>query len=202
MAIKNIIFDLGGVILDIDYQKTIDAFKAIGFEDFDQHYTQAQQSGVFDALETGKMTQEAFVVSLQTFLPSTVADHEIISAWNALLLPWDETRLTFVKHLKSNYNLFLFSNTNAIHKAHFDRTLTEQTSLKSLDDLFLKAYYSHSFGHRKPHPESFQLILNENNLKPEETLFIDDSVQHIEGARQVGLTAIHLVNQSILDLNL
>jgi len=202
MAIKNIIFDLGGVILDIDYQRTIQAFKKLGFEDFDKHYTQAQQSGVFDALETGKITQETFVESLKAHLPDSVQNQEIIAAWNALLLPWNQERIAFMESLKSKYNLYLFSNTNAIHKAYFDKTLTEQTNLKSLDDLFLKAYYSHSFGHRKPHPESFELILKENNLAPEETLFIDDSAQHVEGARKAGLHAIHLVDQSIFDLNL
>lgn len=202
MTIKNIIFDLGGVILDIDYKKTIDAFKALGFEQFDIHYTQAQQSGLFDAFETGKMTPQAFIESLKFYLPASVQDHEIIAAWNALLLPWDKNKIAFLDGLKSRYNLYLFSNTNAIHKACFDKSLSEKMGHQSLDNFFLKTYYSHSFGYRKPHPESFKLILNENNLTPEETLFIDDSVQHVEGARHAGLIAIHLDKQTIFDLNL
>lgn len=200
MAIKNIIFDLGGVILDIDYQKTVDAFRALGFEDFDKHYTQAQQSGVFDAFETGQMTSEDFVHSMRQYLPESIDNQQIIDAWNALLLSWKKERISFIQELKSRYNLFLFSNTNAIHKTCFESTYQQQIQAPHFDDLFIKAYYSHEFGKRKPHPESFLALLAENNLNPNETLFIDDSIQHVEGARQAGLDAIHLVGKEIWEM--
>ncbi len=190
------------MILDIDYQKTVDAFIALGFEDFDQHYTQAKQSGIFDALEIGQMNEDEFVAAMKKYLPETVSDQQIIDAWNALLLPWKKDRIDFILELQSRYNLYLFSNTNAIHKAHFDRTFQEKIGKYSLDDLFIKAYYSHIFGKRKPHPESFEALLKENNLNPEETLFVDDSIQHVEGARKAGIHAIHLVGTDIRDLKL
>ena len=199
---KNIIFDLGGVILDIDYQKTIDAFHALGFVDFHNHYTQAQQNGLFDALEVGEIQPDEFIGSLKNYLPVNTTNQQIIDAWNALLLNWNKERIVFLQGLKDRYALFLFSNTNAIHKAHFDQTFQKQIGLNSLDHLFKKAYYSHNFGMRKPHQASFLKLINENQLNPEETLFIDDSVQHIEGAKSIGLQTLHLTQGSILDLNL
>ena len=172
----------------------------MGFVDFDKHYAQAQQSGLFDDFETGKTSPDEFIKALRKYLPDTVEDYEIVAAWNALLLPWHKERIELLTNLKSKYKMFLFSNTNAIHKAHFDQTLTEQTGLQTLDTLFEKAYYSHLFGKRKPHPESFEALLRENDLKAEQTLFIDDSIQHIEGARKAGLEVIHLTNETIFDL--
>lgn len=202
MCVKNIIFDLGGVILDIDYQKTVDAFVALGFKDFDKHYTQAQQSGLFDAFEIGSMKPDEFIRSIKSFLPDDVSDEDVVHAWNALLLDWKPERIAFLEELASRYNLFLFSNTNAIHKAFFDRTFVEQLGKKSLDSYFVKAYYSHVFGRRKPHPESFSALLDENCLIPSETLFIDDSIQHVHGAKEAGIHAVHLTGKTILDLDL
>lgn len=202
MAIKNIIFDLGGVILDINYQNTIDAFQRLGFRDFDKHYTQAKQDGVFDAFEEGKISSKDFIDSLKPHLPESAKNEDIIAAWNAMLLNWSVDKIDFIKSLQNKYRIFLFSNTNEIHKTYFEKTLQQQIRLISLDELFIKAYYSHEFGHRKPHPESFKLLLDENQLNAKETLFIDDSIQHVEGAKTTGLQTIHLVNQSVLELGL
>jgi glucose-1-phosphatase len=202
MAIKNIIFDLGGVILDINYQNTIDAFQRLGFRDFDKHYTQAKQDGVFDAFEEGKISSKDFIDSLKPHLPESAKNEDIIAAWNAMLLNWSVDKIDFIKSLQDKYQIFLFSNTNEIHKTYFEKTLQQQIRLISLDELFIKTYYSHEFGHRKPHPESFKLLLDENQLNAKETLFIDDSIQHMEGAKTTGLQTIHLVNQSVLELGL
>lgn len=202
MEIKNIIFDLGGVILDIDYQKTITAFQNLGFADFDTHYTQAKQSGVFDDLEVGAISGEEFINSLRSFVSDDVSNQQLVDAWNALLLPWNKSRVEFLSGLRNKYNLFLFSNTNVIHKEHFFNTFQETFGHMDFDGYFTKAYYSHEFGRRKPHKESFLAILEENNLKAEKTLFIDDSIQHIEGAKEAGLQTIHLTNRTILDLGL
>jgi putative hydrolase of the HAD superfamily len=202
MSFKNIIFDLGGVLLDIDYQKTLDAFEALGFKDFDKHYSQAKQSGLFDDFEIGAIAPHEFIGTIKSYLPDSVSDEDVAHAWNALLLDWRPERISFLEDLASRYNLFLFSNTNAIHKAFFDRTFVEQVGKNSLDSYFVKAYYSHIFGRRKPHPESFIAILNENNLIPSETLFIDDSLQHVHGAREAGIHAEHLTGKSIFDLDL
>jgi HAD superfamily hydrolase (TIGR01549 family) len=202
MATKNIIFDLGGVILDIDYQKTIDAFRKLGFPDFDKHYTQAKQKGLFDEFEEGRISPEAFITHLKQLFPKEVSSEQIIAAWNAMLLDWKQDKIVFLEAIQSKYKLFLFSNTNALHKAQFEKTLQEQLGLATIDPLFIKAYYSHEFGKRKPNPESFQAILDENQLLAQETLFIDDSIQHVVGAKQIGVQGLHLVDKTILDLGL
>jgi putative hydrolase of the HAD superfamily len=202
MSIKNIIFDLGGVLLDIDYQKTIDAFQRLGFTDFDAHYTQAKQDGVFDAFEEGKIDPDSFINSLKKQLPEHVTNKQITSAWNAMLLDWKQNKIDFLISIQKKYRLFLFSNTNHIHKVYFEATLSQQLGMNRLDDLFEKAYYSHEFGHRKPHPQSFQILLDENQLNAKETLFIDDSIQHVEGAKKTGMQGIHLINKTVLELGL
>ena len=202
MQYKNIIFDLGGVILDIDYQKTVDAFRALGFEDFDLHYTQAQQSGVFDSFEIGAIQPSEFMNSLKNHLPKNVTEQQIIDAWNALLLDWNPQRIEFIKSLKGSYRLFLFSNTNVIHKVHFEFTYRKQIGKPAFNSLFEQAYYSHELGKRKPDAESLEHILKQHRLDATETLFIDDSIQHVQGARLAGIEAIHLQGQTIHDLDL
>jgi glucose-1-phosphatase len=199
-GINAIIFDLGGVILSIDYQKTIDAFIELGINDFQQLYTQANQTGIFDDFETGRYSEKEFVAYLSNKLPSTITQSQIIDAWNAMLLSWDERKLNLIAQLNKSYRIFLFSNTNEIHKNEFLRTLQSEIGIPSLNNHFEKAYYSHELGKRKPHPESFIHILNENQLTPSTTLFIDDSIQHIEGAKKVGLKTIHIQEESILQL--
>lgn len=199
-GINAIIFDLGGVILSIDYQKTIDAFIELGINDFQQLYTQANQTGIFDDFETGHFSEKEFVAYLSNKLHSTITQSQIIDAWNAMLLSWDERKLNLIAQLNKSYRIFLFSNTNEIHKNEFLRTLQLEIGIPSLNNHFEKVYYSHELGKRKPHPESFIHILNENQLTPSTTLFIDDSIQHTEGAKKAGLKTIHILEESILQL--
>lgn len=196
---KNIIFDLGGLFIQIDYQKTITAFQQLGLQDFEIFYSKKGQSELFDRLETGQLTEAAFLVEIRKHLPQQHDDVILIAAWNAMLLHWDEENLNVLKTLKNRYRLFLFSNTNALHQKAFLRLLQYQVGFTHLDNFFEKTYYSHEFGFRKPHPESFTRILEENGLEASETVFFDDSIQHIEGAEKAGLTAIHVqMNTSLL----
>ena len=201
MKIKQILFDLGGVVLDIEYNKSVEAFRAYGFDDFDRYYTQAAQSGLFDDFEIGAMSEEEFIQNIQVLCPIKLEEEQIRQAWNALLLPWNPKRLALIDGLRKQYRLFLYSNTNSIHKQFFDASFPSSPTIPNLDSLFEKAYFSHLFGKRKPHPESFKALLKENNLKSEETLFIDDSIQHVLGAKEAGLHAFHLKNLKLEDLN-
>lgn len=196
-----IIFDLGGVILNLDYGKTIDAFKKLGKSDFESLYTQAQQTGVFDLLETGRIKPEEFYAHLKPLLQPNITSKEIDKAWNAMLLDLPAERLTLLKKLAAKYRIFLFSNTNEIHyKAFREIILEEHGNENILEEIFERTYYSHVLGMRKPHPESFEFILNQNGLEAKETLFVDDSIQHIEGAQSIGIKAIHLVDTTINEL--
>jgi putative hydrolase of the HAD superfamily len=189
---KNIIFDLGGVILNIDYHLTINAFKALGFVDFDSLFTQANQVGLFDMLDKGLITPQEFRDGIRRITSTSISDSQIDMAWNAMLLDFPPSRLELLRRVKQGYRTFLLSNTNAIHIEAYNKILFNTFGVNNLSVFFEREYYSHLVHMRKPDAEVFKLILNENNLRPEETLFIDDSLQHVVGARKLGIQAYHL----------
>lgn len=192
--IKNIIFDLGGVILNIDYNLTIRAFTDLGVKNFEKLYSQAQQDKLFDQFETGKISPAMFRFRLKKYLPEKISDYEIKKAWCAMLLNFPHERLEFLIKLKNKYRLFLLSNTNGIHFKEFTRILKSERHWKTWNRLFEKEYYSHLVGLRKPDQKIFKLLLRENDLKPSETLFIDDSAQNLSGAKAIGIKT-HLLKK-------
>jgi putative hydrolase of the HAD superfamily len=204
--IEAIIFDLGGVILNLRYENTIEAFTQLCGRDVSQLYSQQKQSPIFDEIETGKISPKEFRLGLRNILNIhhlDISDEQLDFAWNAMLLDIPKERLEFLQKIGKQKRIFLLSNTNEIHKKAFDENLYNEHQMKSLDHLFEKAYYSHLVMDRKPNPSIFEYVLTQNNLKPETTLFIDDSHQHIVGASRVGVQTIHLKSPvTILDLNL
>ncbi|MEX1003726.1 MAG: HAD family phosphatase [Crocinitomicaceae bacterium] len=201
LSVDAIIFDLGGVVLNLDYQLTINAFKSLGKENFEALYAQAQQNKIFDAFETGQLSAAEFIDYLKQFLPDVKEDQQIISAWNAMLLDLPPHRIQLLEKLRNHYQLFLLSNTNEIHYQSFRETLQNRFGdLELLEKSFEKTYYSHKIEKRKPNADAFEMVLGENQLKAENTLFIDDTEQHILGAREVGIRTYHLKNEDILDI--
>jgi putative hydrolase of the HAD superfamily len=192
-GIKNIIFDFGGVLFEIDYHLPVKAFQQLGFEAFDQLYTQAMQRPEFDLLETGKITNEAFLEFLGGYVKSATKE-EILQAWNCILLKplCDEIRHAS-KLRQLGYRTFLLSNTNAIHVEVFGQMIRDAMPWQEFQSGFEKVYYSNAIGIKKPYPETFLQVCEWNGLDPKETLFIDDSIQHVEGARKAGLHAHHLL---------
>jgi len=197
--IKNIIFDLGGVIINIDYNKTINAFIKLGMSNFNDVFSQAAQNKTFDKLDKGEISNQEFYAKIKALFQKPISELEIEMAWNAMLLDIPPQRIALLKELKKKYKLFLLSNTNDIHFPVFQTQLKKQEGL-FLEDLFNQTYYSHKIGMRKPDKKAFQLILNENNILAEETLFIDDSEQHIVEAKKLGIKTLHLVNNDICNL--
>lgn len=191
--IDAIIFDFGGVLIDLDYNKTIDAFKDLGIENFDNLYSQANQSGLFDNIETGKISSQFFINEILKLLPKGTTPNQVVSAWNAMLIEVPQQTIDLLTKLNGKYRLFMLSNTNAIHIEKAWRIWAE-TSMISPETHFEKIVLSHEIGMRKPHVETFQWVLNEHDLNAENTLFIDDSIQHIEGAKKAGINTIHLKN--------
>ena len=188
---KNIIFDLGGVLLNIDYERTSEAFKSLGLNSFDEIYSQKKQSGLFDQFEIGEISKEEFVEEIVEVLPSAKVD-DVINAWNAMLLDFPVHRLLFLQKLKGDYRVFLLSNTNQIHEDEFVKIITESYGKNVLFDQFEEVYLSHKIGHRKPDSTCFEYVLQHSKLKAAETIFIDDTIQHIEGAKEVGIDAYFL----------
>ena len=202
MATKNIIFDLGGVILNIDVRKTQKAFTSLGVKNIEEVFRMGHVESFFKSYEVGAIDDSQFINSIQKAAGIQVAAEIVVEAWNALLLDFPPERINFIKELKSKYRLFLLSNTSALHHVRFHEIFNEEFG-GSLDDLFDKAYYSHIIKLHKPNTAAYQLIVDENGLTPGETLFIDDSAANVEGAEKAGLKALHLSNgKTILDLGL
>ena len=198
---KNIIFDLGGVILNIDYNLTVEAFKKLGLKDFQNLYSQASQSNLFDAYEVGNISSEKFIDELQHTVGMSISKQSIIEAWNSMLLDLPKERIELLTSLKTKYKTYLLSNTNEIHKIAYCNYLKNTYKFNDFSTFFEKQYLSFEIGMRKPNKEIFEFVVNENKLNKEETLFIDDSIQHVIGAREMGLDAFHLNNGlTILDL--
>ena len=199
--IKNIIFDLGGVIINLDIPKTISEFIKLSNQSFESIYNQLQQTPVFDLFDKGQITEKDFFVELKKALQNDVTDEELLFAWNAMLLDFPKHRLELLSKLKPNYRLFLLSNTNESHVLEFEKTLFASHGYQNLEPFFEKVYYSCRMNQRKPNADIFESVLNENNLIAEETLFIDDSPQHVEGALTLGVKAMLLEkNNEVEDL--
>ena len=184
--IKNIILDLGGVIMGLNVPKTIESFKKLGIHDIVNNTGHAYQYPFFYELEVGKISEDTFLESLRNLSEQKPSYQEIIKAWNEMILDMPKERVDFLYKLKDNYTIYLLSNTNSIHqKKYLDEF--KDTYKISFNDLFKKAYYSHEIGIRKPNVEVFKYILNDSNLKAEETLFMDDALSNVEAAQEAGI---------------
>jgi len=199
--IKNIIFDLGGVIINLDTQLTIREFNKISSIPFEEVYTQSNQTELFNLFDKGKISDFEFFSKLRKQIRYEGQEADLLYAWNAMLLDVPEERLDILVQMKQNYNTFLLSNTCEPHIAAFENELYMQHGVKNFNDYFDKVYYSCRMGMRKPDKEIFQLVLAENDLVPEETVFIDDSIQHVKGAGECGINAYLLPkNMEVGDL--
>jgi len=187
--IDNIILDLGGVLFDVDYHLTLDAFRRLGIQDIDERYGQLQQNHTFDALETGQMSEKEFLDAVRDWIPEVyLTDDMIVEAWNAMLIGLQYEVIDLVQAISKKHRIFLLSNTNAFHLPEL-RIMVPH--FPDFEKLFEKTYYSHEIGMRKPDVKIFQHVMQENGLDPSSTLFVDDSPQHVEGALNAGLHAYY-----------
>lgn len=199
--IKNIIFDFGGVIYDIDHSKSKEAFIRLGIPDFDKLYSHAVQTKLFEDFEMGKITPNDFRRTIAQQLPNKIADQEIDAAWNALLIGFRTERFDLLHEVKKHYRLYLLSNTNQIHYKSYMNELIVQNQYAMFHKLFERLYFSHQMGLRKPDAKIFDFVLHDSQLKAEETVFIDDYDLNIAAAKQYGLHSLLLKpGQTILDL--
>lgn len=189
---KNIIFDLGGVLLNIDYNKTLKAFEQLGFPHFSAMYSQFTADALFEKLETGEVSNGIFYKTLISNHP-VITQQDIKEAWNAMLLDFRLESIGFLQNLSTNYRLFLLSNTNAIHYETFREKFITETGMVSLDSFFTKAYYSHLINLRKPTKKVYDFVLQDAGILAAETLFVDDSYNNIETAASMGFKSHLLV---------
>lgn len=184
-GIKNIIFDLGNVLLDVDTDKSKEAFKELGIQNFDSAYTLYNQNIMFDLLEIGRMNQLEFALQIREMFDIVVGEHDIVSAWNAMLGDFDEEKINCLVELKKKYKLFLLSNTNEIHYKSYISKFRRKFDY-GFRDLFDHPFFSHEMGLRKPNERVYKALLHRAKIVPEETLYIDDNETFIEAGKKMG----------------
>ena len=196
--VKALLFDLGGVIVNLDYHKTINAFEALGVANTESLYNQFNQTEIFDDFETGSLSGKEFINLMKHQIPINSSESEIKKAWNAMIIGFEEAKLEQIKRYSERIPGYLLSNTNEIHLEYI-QTLLGKMSFKNLELLFNKCYYSHIIGKRKPHKETFEWVLNDMGYAPEDVLFIEDSPQHIEGAKTTNLNTLYFTNERSIE---
>ncbi len=193
IAIKNIIFDLGNVILDLNFERANVAFKELLGADFDRLSSSEETRDIFLKFEVGYFSEESFINALQRLSAKVPDGRAMIDAWNSLLVGIPEQRLKLLEDLnQKGYSLYLLSNTNSLH-IHWLQTYLKNTyKIEDFDNRFFKkSYYSHLLKMRKPDPEIFQFVLSNAFIKAEETLFIDDSKVNVLAAQNLGISILH-----------
>lgn len=198
--VKNIIFDLGNVVIKIHYQRTLDAFKKLGFEDFEKIYTLFKQTDLFSLLETGKISADEFCSGLRKNGLEKLTNEEIKDAWSMMLGELTAENYKLLKLIRNDYKTYLLSNTNEIHIDFFTKGVIKAFGKDVLPEMFDKIYYSHTIQLRKPNVEIYEYVLNDARLVPHETIFIDDLFENIEAARKTGILAYHLEQETISEL--
>jgi epoxide hydrolase-like predicted phosphatase len=189
--IRNIIFDLGDVILNIDVPVASLSFARLSGREQAEILTLFKENDLFRQFETGLLDEISFRNLIRKLVDSpNWTDEMIDTAWNSLLLDLPAERVELLKKLRSKYRLFLLSNTSSIHITQVNKILEASTGIKKLDDLFDKVYLSYEMGIMKPDPDIYLQVLKEQNIKAEETLFLDDNADNIKSAAQLGIDTI------------
>ncbi len=190
--IDTLLLDLGGVLIDVDYHRTAAAFNALGFDGFEAIYSKAQQDHLFDGFEIGALSPDEFRARIRSLHGNGITDVQVDHCWNAMLGRIPPERIELVRRLKERYRVLLLSNTNAIHVPAFERIIAGHNGIADFKALFDGAYYSCEMGLRKPDAVAYHHVLSRHGAEPGRTLFIDDSIQHVIGARAACLQAEHL----------
>ncbi len=200
MKYKTLIFDFGGVIINIDFRLTHQAFAHLGIQDLDQKFSQHQQHGLFDKFETGRISPSEFRHAIKKELDLNLSNTDLDRAWNAMLLDIPKSRIDIIKQLKQQYQCVLLSNTNQIHYDYYRADLEKVHGYKRFNELFDKTYFSHELGLRKPDKTIYEYVLKDLSRKPEEVLFIDDTPKNIEASKALGIPSLLWQNQSLDEL--
>ena len=190
--IRNIIFDLGGVLIDLDLDRTIRAFSNLDIPVPTDPDELERRAVMYTALESGTISAALFREEIRELSPQKPSDEAIDAAWNAMLSGFPAIRVKVLQKLKENYRVFLLSNSNAIHHQCYVQRFKQDYALE-MNSLFEQAYYSFEMKLCKPHLEIYQQVLEQSGLKPEETLFIDDNTDNVIAAAALGIIAHQLL---------
>ena len=200
-GITSIIFDFGGVILNLNEKLTYQALMQLLNCNEQQLESYLAHNSVFHRYECGLMSTDEFVQYIQSLAPYTISTQKIADAWNAMLLDFPQVHVDLLLRLKTKYRTFLLSNTNDLHESAFTQNMKNQGIQYSIHDLFERVYYSHTLHLRKPNVEIYETVIQRENLNPAHTLFLDDKLENLEGAKKAGLrTQLIDANNTIMTL--
>lgn len=191
-GISHIIFDLGGVLIDLDTQRTVDAFRQLSINP-DINWNDVLAHPHLLDYEQGFITDSQFREGVREYLSVSASDSLIDDAWNAMILEFPEDRFSLLESLAQSFDILLLSNTNEIHLRHVNEKVRRH-GYEKLDELFTAAYYSQRLKLRKPNVEIYHEVISRSNLNPSATIFIDDNPHNIQGAMEAGLQAYHLTS--------
>jgi glucose-1-phosphatase len=197
-SIRHLIFDLGGVIINLAPEKTVEAFASLAGLPKEEVFRLYAQRPEFHDYEKGLISDVEFRQTLRSLFSSRATDDQLDACWNAMLLDIPIQRIDLLKRLRSHFSLFLLSNTNNIHLTCFNRILHRGTGLSAMDVLFDRAYYSHEMKMRKPDREIYDYVLAQHQLKASETLFLDDNLSNLEGAQQAGIKTFYVQHPDLI----
>ena len=188
--IKNIVFDLGGVLVDLDFKAAINGLQQAGFANVKEQLQSFDREGIFQKFELGEMTAEEFRTAIRENSTVTLTDEEIDALWNAMLLEIPREKLELILDLRGKYMVYLLSNTNSIHWDFVCKNAFNYRGFR-VNDYFEETFLSYEMHLAKPDKAIYEKVLQDANLLAEETLFIDDSEANCKAAEEVGIHAHH-----------
>ncbi len=202
MSIKNLVFDLGGVLIDVDFKRLEAAFEALGVKEFHKEFSQFTASGFFEGFEKGEISNSEFYKEMIRQAGKGITEKNIRDAWNAILGDFRPKSMEFLLEIGKKYRVFLLSNTNDVHLKEVNNILFRQLGVPDLDGYFEKAYYSQKIGYRKPYEDVYQYIMKDAGITAAETFFVDDSKPNTDTASRMGFkTHLLLPGERIEQLN-
>src|SRR5574344_515945 len=160
--IDTLLFDFGGVIVNVDYTLMVKAFADYNIKNFDKIYTQANQIPLIDAFEEGTITMKEFHDRVRELLSCSLSDKQIDDAWFSMILDLPKERIDLLLELKKKYKLYLFSNTNELNIESIKKMYRQQFGFDIFKDLFIKAYFSNEIHQKKPNTSAFKWEINDS----------------------------------------
>ena len=188
--IKNIVFDLGGVLVDLDFKNAINGLQQAGFANVKEQLQAFDQDGIFQKFELGEINADEFRTAIRENSTVTLTDEEVDTLWNSMLLEVPRKKLELILELRGKYMVYLLSNTNSIHWDYVCNNAFNYRGFR-VNDYFEETFLSFEMHLAKPDKAIFEKVLHEANLLPEETLFIDDSEANCKAAEELGIHAHH-----------
>lgn len=193
--IKNIVFDFGGVIADISRNQAVQAFLELGLKDADTRLDKYHQTGIFQELEEGKLSADAYREELGKLCGRELTEAETRRAWLGFFVGVDSRKLEYLLELRKNYRVYILSNTNPFVMS-WARSPEFSQAGKPLDDYCEKLYLSYQIGYTKPARQIFDFMVEDSGILPAETMFVDDGAANVGIGKELGFQTFQPANGS------